>query len=484
LRSPRAAQLEAALARVNGALALNPDSVETLFEKARLQSLLGDDAAAKDTYVALLRRDAAHFGALTNLAALALASGHRSAAVTAYRQAAEQHPDNPAALVNLANILVDDGKGEEARALCESALAVDPAQADAHRVLARTLSALGMDEEAEPHWRRAFDGRGIVERPYRGRGEAPRVLLIVSVKSGNIPTQLLLDDRLFEVVAIYAEYFDPRAALPDHDVVFNAIGDADLCGKGLAAAQDIVGRSHAPVINPPSIVVPTGRQQIAQRLAALKDVIAPRVETMSKSVLTSDGGVAAVSRLGFSYPLLLRAAGFHTGQHFEKVETADELAGAAMRLPGDELFVMQYLDAHGADGLSRKYRVMTIDGKLYPVHLAASRSWKVHYFTSEMAKDDVLRGEERRFLETMPEILGDRAIAALERIRDCLGLDYAGVDFALSPDGQILLFEANATMTILPPDQNPIWDYRRDAISRLLNAARQMVITRSGKGAE
>jgi Tetratricopeptide repeat len=479
LTSPRVAQLEAALAWVEDSLASDPASIEMLFEKARLQSLLGDDAAAKDTYVALLRRDAAHFGALTNLAALALASGHRSAAVTAYRQAAEQHPGNPAALANLANLLIDDGKAEEARALCESALAVDPSHADAHRVLARALSALGRDEQAEPHWRQAFAGRGIVERPYRGRGRAPRVLLIVSVKSGNIPTQLLLDDRMFEISAVYAEYFYPQTPLPDHDVVFNAIGDADLCGTGLAAAQIIAARSPAPVINPPGIVVPTGRQQIAQRLAALEDVIAPRVETMPKSVLTSDDGEAA-AKSGFSYPLLLRASGFHTGQHFEKVDTADDLAGAALRLPGEELFVMQYLDARGRDGLSRKYRVMTIDGKLYPVHLAASRSWKVHYFTSEMSREEVLRGEERRFLEAMPDVLGARAVAALERIRDCLGLDYAGVDFALSPDGRVLLFEANATMTILPPDQNPIWDYRRQAISRVLEAARRMVVERSG----
>jgi len=39
-------------------------------------------------------------------------------------------------------------------------------------------------------------------------------------------------------------------------------------------------------------------------------------------------------------------------------------------------------------------------------------------------------------------------MAALEGIRDALGLDDAGVDFAVCPDCDLLLFEANATMVV------------------------------------
>jgi hypothetical protein len=61
----------------------------------------------------------------------------------------------------------------------------------------------------------------------------------------------------------------------------------------------------------------------------------------------------------------------------------------------------------------------------------------------------------------MPAALGNKAMAALERIRDALGLDYAGIDLGLSPDGELLLFEANATMVIVPPDPDERWAYRR-----------------------
>ena len=39
----------------------------------------------------------------------------------------------------------------------------------------------------------------------------------------------------------------------------NAIGDADLCRPALVAAQAIVARSGAPVLNGPAAVLATGR---------------------------------------------------------------------------------------------------------------------------------------------------------------------------------------------------------------------------------
>jgi hypothetical protein len=476
----RAAKIEAALAAVEQFLARAPDSLELLFEKAQLLTLLGQDADAQAAYLVVLARDPTHFGALTNIASLALSSGHRTAALTAYRQAAEQHPKNPTALVNYAGALLDGGNADEARGIYEAALKLDPTRAEAHQGLARALEALGGSDAAAPHWRAGFAGHNIVVRPYRGRDTAPRVLLLVSVRSGNIPTNLILDDRMFAVTALYTEFYDPGVPLPEHDVVFNAIGDADLCGEGLAKAGEIVVRNSAPVINAHERVIPTGRSVNARRLGLLDGVIAPQIESFSKDVLVSTDGPARLAQEGFEYPLLLRAPGFHTGQHFARVESGSDLAAAAARMPGESVLVMQYLDAAGGDGLARKYRVMFIDGTFYPVHMAASRDWKVHYVTSDMASRPDLRAEEEKFLGAMPQVLGARAMSALEHIRNALGLDYGGVDFAVARDGRVLLFEANATMTILPPGPDPMWDYRRAAIARVLGAARQLVIDRAG----
>jgi hypothetical protein len=104
----------------------------------------------------------------------------------------------------------------------------------------------------------------------------------------------------------------------------------------------------------------------------------------------------------------------------------------------------------------------------------------VHYFTSAMADEAAYRAEERRFLENMAQVLGATAMTALQQICATLGLEYAGIDFALGVDGAVLLFEANATMVVFPPGPDPIWDYRRQAITDILDAATRMLVKRAG----
>jgi glutathione synthase/RimK-type ligase-like ATP-grasp enzyme len=223
----------------------------------------------------------------------------------------------------------------------------------------------------------------------------------------------------------------------------------------------------------------TGRIDNANRLGALPGVVTPRTIAVARNLLAGPDGAATLAGLRFSFPLLLRSPGYHTGRNFMLVERASELAAAAGGLPGDELLVIEYLDARGGDGSARKYRVMMIGGKIYPLHLAISRNWKVHYFTSDMADKPDHRSEEARFLQDMPAVLGQTAMTALQRIRDALGLDYAGVDFGLAPNGDLLLFEANATMVIAVPDSDERWAYRRTAINGIIDAVVAMILQKS-----
>jgi glutathione synthase/RimK-type ligase-like ATP-grasp enzyme len=270
---------------------------------------------------------------------------------------------------------------------------------------------------------------------------------------------------------IYADFFDDAIALPQHSLVVNLIGDADACRPALERAQGIAARTQAPVINSPARVRLTGREDNARRLGHIPGVIAPVIETVTSRVLRQ--------RPDLHYPLLLRRPGFHTGRHFSYVEDRDRLKESADELAADELLVIQYLDARGPDGMARKYRVMFIDGRLYPLHLAVSSHWKVHYFSADMAENAAFRQEEERFLNDMPAVLGEKAMRALQDVCTALGLEYAGIDFALSADGSILLFEANATMVVFPPNPDPIWDYRRGAIDAVLSAATDMLLQRA-----
>jgi hypothetical protein len=451
---------------------MSDHSISQTLDRARALAMTGEDEAAKTAYVAVLRLDPSHFAALNELGALATASGHRSAARTAYAQAVKHHPDNPVGHINLGNLLCEDGEVSDALASYQAALALDPEIPEVHQGMARVLSEMG-DKAAESHWQRGFAGHSVIVKPYRGIGTGVPLLLLVSARGGNIKTRQWINDRQFAITAIYAEFHEPDQPLPPHRLMVNAIGDAELCADALARAETLAARTIAPVINPPAHVSRTGRADNARRLAAIPGVIAPKTASLSRAALLAADDL--------SFPLLLRAPGFHTGQHFRFVEHRDALADAAAALPGDTMLVIAYLDARGADGMARKFRVMFIDGVLYPLHLAISADWKVHYFTAAMAENASYREQERGFLDDMPTALGPRAMAALEAIRDTLGLDYAGIDFALAPDGSVLLFEANATMVIIAPDPDPIWDYRRRAIADATDAVTRMLARKAGQ---
>lgn len=447
----------------------DPEIAEPL-ARGRALAARAEDAAARAAYLEVLRRDPTHFVALNELGNLALAGGFRSAARTAYVQAVQHHPANKVAHVNLANLLRVERDVAGARRHYERALAIDPEMHEAHQGLGWVLDELG-EPDAEWHRQKGYAGHAVVTQPYRGSGTGIPLLLLVSARLGNIPTSRWLSDRRYSVTAIYADYYPLDAGLPPHALIVNAIGDADLCREALERAHNLVASSEVPVINSPARVLLTRRLDNARRLADIDGVIAPTIGAMTPhAVLSSDD---------LRFPLLLRRPGFHNGEHFVLVERRDSLPETLASLGDGELLVIEYLDARGADGMARKYRVMFIDGAAYPLHLAISADWKVHYVTSAMRHNAAFREEERRFLEDMPAVLGQRAMDALTQICTVLGLDYAGIDFALAADGSVMLFEANATMIVFPPDPDPIWDYRRAAIEAVVSAATRMVLQRA-----
>jgi tetratricopeptide (TPR) repeat protein len=444
-------------------------------ERARQLARAGDDEAARQAYLEVLRGDSTNVYALIELGNLALAGGFRSAAKSAYAEAIRHHPANPIARVNLANLLRADNDSAAAKLQYEAALAIDAHLHEAHQGMAWVLKDIDLDA-AERHLQMGFVGRALVTKPYRGAKSGIPLLLLVCARGGNIPTDLWINDRRFTIHALYPEFYDPRVALPHHALVVNAIGDADLCAAALSRCQDVLAHSRAPVINRPMRVQATGRAEIARRLGAIPGVIAPKIDTLPPTaILEADN---------LRFPLLLRRPGFHTGEHFVYVANRNELPEAIDSLSAaEELLLISYLDARGADGMSRKYRVMFIDGVIYPLHLAISPDWKIHYFSSAMSQNPLFREEERRFLEDMPAALGATAMKALQQICTTLDLEYAGIDFAVAEDGSILLFEANATMVVFPPSPDAMWDYRRRAIDTVLEAASRMLLKHADNSA-
>jgi len=475
--APRLAQ-ETRLRELDAELAPSSATDEAIhleIERAVLLGALNRHQEAQQAFVAILRQAPTHFSALNEFGTLLTKMGAIEAACRVYGEAILHHPDNPLARVNLANLLLRATRYSEAREHYERALQAEPDHAETHQGLGAVLADLGDRDGAREHFRKGFRGHAVSTLPYRGDKPPIPLLQLVSSGGGNIPSALFLDDTSFLTSVVVTDYYDPSTPLPPHRLIFNAIGDADLCGPALAAATHIVANARVPVINDPKAVMMTGRSGNAERLRGIEGVCTAHTKAIARDALAGADGPRLLDEQGFAFPLLLRSPGYHTGRNFELVESAGELAAAAAELPGEELLAIEYLDARGCDGRARKFRVMMIDSALYPLHLAISQNWKVHYFTSDMADQPTHRAEEAKFLEDMPAVLGPKAMRALKAIQAALGLDYAGIDFGLSPAGDLLLFEANATMVIAKPNDDARWAYRRESIDRAVEAVIAML---------
>ena len=449
------------------------------FQRARCFEEEGRMLEARSEYIKLLEAEPSHLGALNNLGNLLFATGFRSAARIAYSEAVKQHPNDAMSRVNLGNLLFECSERSAARMHYEHALRIDPTLEKAHEGLSYVLADLGDAERAAWHRRKAFENRFVIPMPYRGNGAGIPLLQLVSTIGGNVRTQRFLDNRIFRTFVVIPEFYDERVPLPAHRIVFNAIGDADAAPEALAAAERWLRLTGAPVVNSPSAVRSTSRVINARRLAGVSGVVAPKTVTLPRSALEDRDATTTLAQLGFSFPILIRTPGSHTGEHFVRVERMEALRGALSQLPGKELILIQYLDAAGRDGKTRKCRVMTVGRELLPLHLAVGHDWKVHYFTADMADSPEHRDEDARFLADMTGVLGPRAMNALRQIQAIQALDYGGIDFGLNQNGDVLFFEANATMVVVPPGADERWAYRRSPVERVFAAVQNMLIERA-----
>jgi aromatic-L-amino-acid decarboxylase len=454
-------------------------------KRASLLAEMGRSLEARSDHLRVIELDPAHRLNLFGLGRLLVNTGQLKAAQMVYAEGVKHYPDDVALQVNLGSVLLQTDQPAAARSHYETALGIDPEFPQAHGGMYYALTRLGEPELAKLHQNQAFRQKSIFPSLYRGHSEPIPVLLLVSSTGGNTPIEKLVDDRVFLTYVVVADFYDTKLPLPAHRLVINGIGDCDAAGPALMAAEALLAFTSAPVLNAPAAVRATGRCENAARLGKLAEIKAPIMVTFPYSRLAGPDGAAALLGHGFTFPLLLRTPGFHMGRHFVRVESPAELSSAVALLPGAgnpeaDLMAIEYLDARGADGCARKYRVMIVDGALYPLHLAISSDWKIHYFSADMRDRAEHRAEEAEFLADMPSVLGPKAMAALEELSAAMGLDYGGIDFGLNQQGEILLFEANATMVVEQPDGDRCWDYRRAAAERIHAAVRDLLMTSAG----
>lgn len=458
-----------------------PFDLPARLNEARASTEAGRRADALVQYARILQEAPGTLEAMLPMAGIFVASGNLEYARSILLEAVSLHPRRADVWTLLGNALVDLDEPDAARNAYERAAAIDPDSPVAQLGLAILDERAGDAKAARAHWRRGY-ARGVpASANWLAHPGATRILLISSAIGGNVPILPILDDPRFLRAEIFVEGYVPSIPLPRDVLILNAIGDADRCAAALERAEQLIADLGGPVVNPPDRVRATTRAGNAERLAALSAARAPRVRSVSRRDLERSGGARTLADQGFAFPLLLRAPGFHTGRHFERVDDADALAAAARNLPGDDVLAMEFVDTASSDGSYRKYRMLSIDGALHPLHLAISSGWKVHYFSAAMSDHVAYREEEAAFLADAPAALGRAAYAALGEVANIIGLDYAGIDFGLDAAGRIVVFEANATMLIAPVGNDPRFAYRRSAAANATEAARAMLQRAAGQ---
>jgi tetratricopeptide (TPR) repeat protein len=460
-----AGQASAALGTADAMLLSSPDSVDARVLRGAALKALGRFAEAISDLRMVLARDPGRPAVLVSLANAHAELGEPTAAEACLRQALALSPRLAAAHASLISVCAMLARDDVTEAACHAALAVDPDSVNAHQTLAGLLGKRGQVAAARLHRDAAYRRQNLFVQP--ATRPAPVVLVLLTAEDGNIPVKYLLSRDRYTLLQWLIDYATPgqSARLPAYDLVFNAIGEPELPAGIHAAIAQFRQECTAPFFNRPDRVARTARTALPELLGHLPDVVVP-------PAVRWRGGDPPPSFL----PAIVRPVGSHGGAGLVRVADAAAFARATRTLA--ECDVTAFADFASADRLFRKYRMVFIDRRPMPYHLAIGDHWLVHYVTANMLGDPARRAEERRFLADPAAAIGARALAALAAIGATLDLDYAGIDFSVLPDGRVLVFEANATMVVHPEAPDSVLAYKNPAVRDILAALDAMALRR------
>ena len=181
----------------------------------------------------------------------------------------------------------------------------------------------------------------------------------------------------------------------------------------------------------------------------------------------------------FAFPVLARPVGTHGGDDFEKIESLDQLARFLAQRPNDDHYVIEYVDYTSGDGYFRKYRFIFVGEEILPYHLAIGNDWKVHHISTDMANQPWMQQEEAAFLANPAAVFSAANYQALRMVRERFGLDYFGIDCGLDRDGNLVVFEINASMLV--HDDNAEFPYKDPFVRAIKTSFGAMLRKRAGR---
>ncbi len=283
----------------------------------------------------------------------------------------------------------------------------------------------------------------------------------------------------WERVHITPNYFDQawRWDFGRYNLICNMVTDPDRNPETLKVAERLSETLTQPQINLPKRIGPTARDRLPRLIGDIPGVITPR--TIRIESATAERIALRTERTKLRWPLLVKVPGRHSGSFLGVFKSAEQLA-AHLEDGVDTYLLTEFANFVSPDGLYRKCRFWCIGERIILRHQVADRSWNLHGRNREalMAERPELRREEEAALERQLDAFPSLTTDVLQAIKERIGLDYFGIDCHIRPGGEVLVFEANATMNFSSNHEGaPEFGYipriiaplRKAALDRLLS---------------
>lgn len=362
-------------------------------------------------------------------------------------EAASNDPPDPGALLNMSMLLQLTGQPEPGQALQDQALAIT-------RIYKREHG----------------DGSGL------------KVLAIVTRGDfmANTPLDFLLNGSNASVYFVYAT---PEGALPEdipeHDIAFHAIGESTANFETLKGIAPALAAWPRPIINGSALTIAgLTRDGVCSLCADIPEVLSPSTAHLLRhEVQAIAEGQAALSEVlpNGAFPIIIRPIDSHAGRDLEKMDTPEDLRAYLDTRSHDTFYITQFVDYSGPDGLFRKQRIAFLKGKPFISHMAISEHWMVHYLNASMDEKPERRAEEAAFMDGFDQDFARRHAKAFDGLYRAFGLEYFAIDCAETPDGRLLLFEADVAMIIHAMDSPELYPYKLRAMTKLFRGVMDLL---------
>jgi tetratricopeptide (TPR) repeat protein len=474
--------IETALGSYDTALAQRPKYARALARRSAALANLGrfeDALKAADALISIAVDDRNDAWCLRGNILQEL--GRYGDAVAAYNNTLNSQPAYLAARINRAIAYKELGRTEDALRDLDAALKAAPNDAEVLITRGNVLQNAGLNAEALEDYKRAHVLRPLATNSAITSQPEFRALFVFAPLSGNTPIHDMISFSNFEshiLMLLPGVAYDTDLLRSKADVVVNLVSDVDRSGEALCEASALVERLSNPLVNPPSKILSTERDRVSELLGPICGCIVPLTIRYSK-----DDVLRAAVRgqaLDVSFPLIVRVAGTHGGEEMERVADPAEMELFVSSRNESEFYLSEFVDYRSPDGYFRKYRFIFVGDDILPYHLAIDSKWKVHHASTDMANHRWMQEEEKAFLERPWVAFSASAFEALRAIRTKMDLDYCGIDCAVDRNGNVVVFEVNASMLVHL--RNEGFPYKDPAVRRIKAAFAAMLKHKAESG--